>query len=74
MSVSHSAQCEPTRVDVWTVLEELPHRVQDLLRRHESSREHGFEVFEQEPVSCRKFPLESSFSPIFAWFPVPRAV
>ena len=26
------------------------------------------------PVSCRKFPLESSFSPIFAWFPVPRAV
>ena len=48
MSVSHSAQCEPTRVDVWTVLEELPHRVQDLLRRHEPSREHGFEVFEQE--------------------------
>ena len=27
MSVSHSAQYEPTRVDVWTVLKELPHRV-----------------------------------------------
>ena len=48
MSVSHSAQCEPTRVDVWTMLEELPHRVEELLRRHESSRELGFEAFEQE--------------------------
>ena len=48
MSVSHSAQCEPTRADVWSVLEELPHRVQELLKRHESSRELGFEAFEQE--------------------------
>ena len=48
MSVSHSAQYEPTRVDVWTVLKELPHRVQELLKHHESSRELGFEVLEQE--------------------------
>ena len=44
MSVSHSAQYEPTRVDVWTVLKELPHRVGELLKHHESSRELGFEV------------------------------
>ena len=25
MSVSHVSQDEPTRVDVWTVLKELPH-------------------------------------------------
>jgi len=24
------------------------------------------------PVSCRKFSLESPFSPIFEWFPVSR--
>ena len=48
MPVSHSAQYEPTRVDVWTVLKELPHRVQELLKHHESSRELGFEVLEQE--------------------------
>ena len=30
MSVSHVSQDEPTRVDVWTVLEELPQRVQAL--------------------------------------------
>ena len=48
MSVSHSAQYEPTRVDVWTVLKELPHRVRELLKHHESSRELGFEVLEQE--------------------------
>ena len=48
MSVSHSAQYEPTRVDVWTVLKELPHRVGELLKHHESSRELGFEVLEQE--------------------------
>ena len=46
MSVSHNAQCEPTRGDVWTMLEELPHRVAELLKRHESSRELGFEAFE----------------------------
>ena len=48
MSVSHSAQYEPTRRDVWTMLEELPHRVEELLKRHESSRELGFEAFERE--------------------------
>ena len=48
MSVFHSTQCEPTCVDVWNVLEELPHRVEELLKRHESSRELGFEAFEQE--------------------------
>ena len=48
MSVSHNAQYEPTDVDVWTVLKELPQRVQALLKRHETSRELGFEVFEQE--------------------------
>jgi hypothetical protein len=48
MSVSHSAQYEPIRVDVWTVLKELPHRVGELLKHHESSRELGFEVLEQE--------------------------
>ena len=48
MSVSHSARYEPTRSDVWTVLEELPHRIQELLERHESSRELGFEALEQE--------------------------
>ena len=31
-----------------TVLKELPHRVQELLKHHESSRELGFEVLEQE--------------------------
>ena len=48
MSVSHSTQYEPTRCDVWTVLDELPHRVEVLLKRHESSRELGFEAFERE--------------------------
>ena len=48
MPVSHSAQYEPTRVDVWTVLKELPHRVEELLKHHESSRELGFDVLEQE--------------------------
>ena len=48
MSVSHNVQCEPTRSDVWTVLQALPHRVEELLRRHESSRELGFEAFERE--------------------------
>ena len=48
MSVSHNAQYEPTDVDVWTVLKELPQRVQALLKRHETSQELGFEVFEQE--------------------------
>ena len=48
MSVSHSAQYEPTHSDVWTVLEELPHRIEALLKRHESSRELGFEAFERE--------------------------
>ena len=48
MSVSHSAQYEPTRVDVWTVLEELPHRVEALLKRHKCPRELGFEAFERE--------------------------
>ena len=37
MSVSHSAQYEPTHSDVWTVLEELPHRIKALLKRHASS-------------------------------------
>ena len=48
MSVSHSAQYEPTRVDVWTVLKELPQRVQALLKRHEASQELGFEELEHE--------------------------
>ena len=48
MSVSHSAQYEPTHSDVWTVLEELPHRIKALLERHESSRALGFEALEQE--------------------------
>ena len=28
MSVSHVSHDEPTRVDVWTVLKELPQRIQ----------------------------------------------
>ena len=48
MSVSHSAQYEPTHNDVWSVLEELPHRIKALLKRHESSRELGFEALERE--------------------------
>ena len=48
MSVSHSAQYEPTHSDVWTVLEELPHRIKALLKHHESSRELGFEALERE--------------------------
>ena len=48
MSVSHVSQDEPTRVDVWTVLKELPQRVQALLKRHEASQELGFEGLEQE--------------------------
>ena len=43
-----SAQYEPTRVDVWTVLKELPQRVQALLKRHEASQELGFEELEHE--------------------------
>ena len=35
MSVSHSAQYEPTRTDVWTMLEALPHRIEELLKRHD---------------------------------------
>ena len=48
MSVSHVSQDEPTRVDVWTVLKELPQRVQALLKRHEASQELGFEGLEQK--------------------------
>ena len=48
MSVSHVSQDEPTRVDVWTVLKELPQRVQALLKRHEASQELGFEELEHE--------------------------
>ena len=48
MSVSHVSHDEPTRVDVWTVLKELPQRVQALLKRHEASQELGFEELEHE--------------------------
>ena len=47
MSVSHSAQYEPTHRDVWTVLEALPHRIEELLARHDASSEFGFEQLEQ---------------------------
>ena len=47
MSVSHNTQHEPTRADVRTVLEALLHRVEELLTRHDSSHELGFEAFEQ---------------------------
>ena len=43
MSVSHVSHDEPTRVDVWTVLKELPQRIQALLKRHDASQELGFE-------------------------------
>ena len=39
MSVSHVSQDEPTRADVWTVLKELPQRVEALLKHHEASQE-----------------------------------
>ena len=45
MSVSHVSQDEPPRVDVWTVLKELPQRVQALLK---ASQELGFKGLEQE--------------------------
>ena len=48
MSVSHVSHDEPTRVDVWTVLKELPQRVQALLKHHEASQELGFEGLEHE--------------------------
>ena len=48
MSVSHVSHDEPTRVDVWTVLKELPQRVQALLKHHEASQELGFEELEHE--------------------------
>ena len=48
MPVSHCAQYEPTGIYVWTALEELPHRIEALSKRHESSREPGFEAFERE--------------------------
>ena len=48
MSISHVSQDEPTRVDVWTVLKELPQRVQALLEHHEASQELGFEELEHE--------------------------
>ena len=48
MAVSHVSHDEPTRVDVWTVLKELPQRVQALLKRHDASQELGFEGLEQE--------------------------
>ena len=47
MPVSHNARREPDRADVWTVLKALPHRVGELLMRHESSHELDFEAFEQ---------------------------
>ena len=57
MSVSHSAHYEPTHSDVWTVLEELPHRLEALLKRHESSRELGFEALDQELcMRCSRTP------------------
>ena len=34
--------------DVWTVLKELPQRVEALLKHHEASQELGFEELEQE--------------------------
>ena len=48
MSVSHVSHDEPTRVDVWTVLKELPQRIQALLKRHDASQELGFEELEHE--------------------------
>ena len=45
---SHVSHDEPTRVDVWTVLKELPQRVQALLKRHDASQELGFEELEHE--------------------------
>ena len=48
MSVSHVSQDEPTRADVWTVLKELPQRVEALLKHHEASQELDFEGLEQE--------------------------
>ena len=44
MSVSHVSQDEPTRVDVWTVLKELPQRVEALLKQPHKN----FEGLEQE--------------------------
>ena len=49
MPVSHNAQREPTRVDVWTVLKELPHRVEELLTLHEASHERSDEA------TCKTF-------------------
>ena len=70
MPVSHSAQYEPTRVDVWTVLKELPHRVGELLKHHESSRELGFDAHSGEAdhrIRCQAdHPVRSSRSPVGA--------
>ena len=49
----------------------------NLLRESEPPTGHDFDRYRdkwKEPVSCRKFRLESPFSPIFEWFPVPCAM
>ena len=56
MSVSHVSHDEPTRIDVWTVLKELPQRVQALLKRHEASQELGFEGLEPNSTRCSRTP------------------
>ena len=71
MSVSHVSQDEPTRVDVWTVLKELPQRVQALLKHHEASQELGFEGLEQELHALCAFRRSRSPNPVPSRSPSP---
>ena len=48
MEVSHTPVDIPTPRDVWTALNDLPQRVNSLLKKFESSHAGGFEDFERE--------------------------
>ena len=48
MEVSHRPTDKPTPHDVWTVLQDLPQRVNTLLKKYEPSNAGGFEDFELE--------------------------
>ena len=48
MEVSHTSLDKPTARDAWTTLEELPQRVNTLVKKYESSNADGFEDFERQ--------------------------
>ena len=48
MEVSHTSLDKPTARDAWTALEELPQRVNTLVKKYESSNACDFEDFERQ--------------------------